>query len=387
MPPRASDLTARLTLPDLRAWAAGLRAGSAAIFCSAAPRRRPSFGWDGSARGLRVGQPQADRLLAGDSTLRARLRLADGAIRVDDVQLSSPQITAAAKGRLTEQRREVDITARLANLGLLLPEFPGPVTIQGRATEEGNGYVLALTGTGPGQIDARGRGAHRAEFRARRPVHSGHRSGGAGQSLPRLPRAVAGRSAPTCALSGLLRCRPCPATVALTGGRLADPGIPFSLERLDATARLSGGQAQVQADNRHLHRRRHRQRPGGIGLAAPYAADLAVSVNSVVLRDPQLYQTRANGDLRVTGPLTGGALISGRIALPETELFILHRLFRRFHAGRPAPHLRTRSGAGNAAPRGLLGEAGGTAAGGPVRPFGLNVTVSAPNRLFIRGAA
>ena len=63
---------------------------------------------------------------------------------------------------------------------------------------------------------------------------------------------------------------------------------------------------------------------GGLNRRTLYQAlaarDLAVDINRATLRDPDLYEATLNGGLTVQGPLLGGAMIAGKIALTETEL-------------------------------------------------------------------
>ncbi|MFN7223942.1 MAG: translocation/assembly module TamB domain-containing protein [Paracoccaceae bacterium] len=339
------------------------------------------------ANSLRVGQSEADRVLAGTSTLTAALRLDQGALRVDDLRLTNPQVSAQATGRLTQDRRDIDLSARLANLGLLLPEFPGPVTVTGTAVDTGNGYDLSLSGTGPGQIDARVTGRVAANLAQADLTVRG--SAQAGLANPFLGnRVVTGPLDLDLRLNGPLALSSLSGRVAMTQGRLADPSLPFSLQGIDATANLSGGSAQIAA-TAAVSTGGTLSVTGPVSLTAPFPADLGVTVSSVVLRDPQFYETRANGQLRVTGPLAGGALVSGRIALPQTEirvsatgLGVEAMIDGLRHVGDRPPVRETRRRAG------LLGDGANGASGSADRarrPFGLDVELSAPNQLFVRG--
>ncbi|MFN3846335.1 MAG: translocation/assembly module TamB domain-containing protein [Paracoccaceae bacterium] len=339
------------------------------------------------ANSLRVGQSEADRILAGTSTLTAALRLDQGALRVDDLRLTNPQVSAQATGRLTQDRRDVDLSARLTNLGLLLPEFPGPVTVTGTAVDTGNGYDLSLSGTGPGQIDARATGRVAANLAQADLTVRG--SAQAGLANPFLGnRVVTGPLDLDLRLNGPLALSSLSGRVTLTQGRLADPSLPFSLQGIEATANLSGGSAQIAA-TAAVSTGGTLSATGPVSLTAPFPADLGVTVSSVVLRDPQFYETRANGQLRVTGPLAGGALVSGRIALPQTEIRVSATglggeamIDGLRHVGDRPSVRETRRRAG------LLGDGangGNGSADRARRPFGLDVEISAPNQLFVRG--
>ncbi len=381
----ASDLTATVALTDLSRIRPGFGGQMSADVAFKGNSRNASLDLTGKAANLRIGQAEADRVLAGSSTVAAKVRLADGMLRIDDVRLQNPQVTASAKGRLTSTSRDIDLNARLSNLGLLLPDFPGPVTVSGTASEQGNGYVINLAGRGPGQIDGRVTGRLAQDFRSADLQVQG--TGQAGLANPFLgTRVLSGPLSANLRLKGPLALSSVSGKVGLSGGRLADPSVPFSLQSINATATLAGGRAQIDATTQISTGGTVRV-DGGIGLAAPYPGDLTIALIGVVLRDPNLYQIRANGDLRLTGPLTGGATIAGSMALPETELRIPSTGFGSagsieglVHLYESTPVRETRRRAGQLAEAG--GSGGGTSA---LRPFGLNIVVSAPNRLFVRG--
>lgn len=380
-----SNLVARLSVADLSRLRAGLGGRITADASFKGTSQTASFLLTADAGNLRVGQAEVDRVLAGSSKLTAALRLENGLLRVDDLRLNSPQITAQATGRLAQNRREIDISARLANLGLLLSDFPGAVAFSGKAVDTGRGYDLSLSGTGPGGIDARVTGRVAANFGSADVAVRG--SAQAGLANPFLGnRVISGPVSIDLRLNGPIALSALSGRIALSGGRLADPGVPFSLEAIDAAATLGGGRAVVDAAMNVSTGGRVTAR-GPIALTAPFAADLAVTVLNATLRDPQLYEARVNGDLRISGPLTGGATISGRIALPQTELRIAATGFggagsldELRHLSEPAPVRETRRRAG------LLGQAGTeTDNGQSSRPYGLDIEISAPNQLFVRG--
>jgi translocation and assembly module TamB len=379
-----SDISAQLALQDLSRMGNGFGGGITATATFRGTAETAALTLTGEANALRVGQDQADRLLAGRSQVNAAVRLEGGLLRVDDLSVTNPQLTLQATGRATSTQRDIDLTARLANLGLILPDFPGPVTVSGTAVDAGDGYTLALTGTGPGGIDARVEGRVAADFGSANLTIQG--TAQAGLANPFLgSRAVSGPLSVDLALNGPLALSSLSGSVGLSGGVLADPALPFSLRAIEASAALSGGSAQMDV-TAAVSTGGRVALTGPISLTAPFRADLGLTLSAVVLRDPQLYQALANGQLRVTGPLTGGALIAGRIALPQTEIRIAATglggqalIDGLRHTGDSAPVRETRRRAG------LIAEAGTGATAADARPFELDVEISAPNQLFIRG--
>ncbi|HEX9857751.1 MAG TPA: translocation/assembly module TamB domain-containing protein, partial [Paracoccaceae bacterium] len=337
---------------------------------------------------LAIGQAEADRLLRGQSTISAVLDLAEGQIRIDRASLENPQLSVEATGTLggagAGETRQVDLSARLADLGLLLPEFPGPVTLSGTAVEDAQGYVLDLQGRGPGQIDAAVAGRLAPGFdRADLTIAGSAQAGLANAFI--APRVVSGPLRFDLALNGPLAPASLSGRIALSGGRIADPGLPFALEGVAANADLAGGRMRLGVEAGVSTGGRLRV-SGGMALAAPFDADLTAGLQQVVLKNPLLYETRLNGSVTVAGPLAGGARIGGAILLNETELRIPSTglggagvLPDLRHVNEPAEVRATRARAG------LIetAAAGGGAGGG--RPYPLDLTISAPNRMFIRG--
>lgn len=378
-----SDITAQLALANLQVIGSNYGGSVAADLAVTGTPDNASITLSANAQGLAIGQTETDRVLAGATQLNAVLRYINGAVRIDDLQLRNPQLTLSATGRVDGAQRDIDLTARLANLGLLAPEFAGPVTVQGTASETSTGYQLDLAGTGPGQIDGRISGTLAPNLRSADLTIRGTTQ--AGLANPFLGnRVISGPVSVNLALNGPLALSSLSGRIALSQGRLADPALPFTVQNLNIAATLAGGQARVE-NSAAISTGGTVVASGTVGLSAPFPADLTIGLQSVVLRDPELYETRANGQLRLTGPLTGGAVLAGRIALPETEIRVSSTglggattLEGLTHINEPAPVRETRRRAGL-----IAAPSDGRAA--PARPLGLNVVISAPNRLFIRG--
>lgn len=386
-----SAITARADLPDLAVLGAGYRGTLDATARFTGTPADGTLTLDGRADDLAIGQPEADRLLAGRSTLSLRLGVSDRRLEVEDASIANPQITASATGTLTEDQRRIALDARLSTLALLIPAFPGPLTVKGDLTDDGQGYAVDLRAQGPGQIDATATGRLAQDFRT---AGLGIR-GIAQAALANAflgERAISGGLSFDLALNGPLRLASLSGPVRLTGGRLSDPALPFSLTDIAATATLSGGTAQVQATSGVSSGGRIGV-TGSLGLGSPNPGDLSVILTRLALRDPALYTTTLDGTLQVTGPLTAGPptagpppagpLVAGRLTLDQTELRIPSTLgpsggliegLR--HVNEPAPVQATRARAG------LTGQASAPDRSGATR---LDLILSAPSRVFLRG--
>lgn len=158
--------------------------------------------------------------------------------------------------------------------------------------------------------------------------------------------------------------------LTLANGRLAAM-LTGSEVNLDVSAGLGDGTVAVA---------------GTVGLGAGFPADLTVTARDARYTDGRLIAVTFNADLTVAGPVLATPLVAGRVELVRTEITVPTRLsgtaalIEVYHLNTPPDVLETlrRAEAGPFADR---GEAGGSRTG-TVR---LDVTVSAPERIFIRG--
>ncbi len=376
------DIVADLDFTDLGVLGNGYRGAIAGKAHLTGTLAAGQVRFDASGRGLGIGQQQADKVLAGESRVRVVLALTDGGLRIDRASLSNPQLEAQATGDILGTRQTVDLTARLKNLGLLLPEFPGPLTVTGRAVQDGAGLQLDLTGKGPGQIDATVKGQIAPGYGSADLAIKGTAQAALGNAFV-APRAISGQMRFDLRLNGPLALASLSGPVTLTDGRLADPGLNFALQSISAKADLGRGRAilDLQAG---VTSGGQIAATGFVGLDAPFDGDLAIDVRNVTLRDPDLYETTLNGKVTMQGPMAGGALIAGRIVLSDTELRVPSTRFGGAgglpglaHVNEPGDVRATRNRAG------LIADVTTAGVSGPA--FGLDITLSAPNRVFLRG--
>jgi translocation and assembly module TamB len=377
-----SDLSANLTFSDLSAMGGQYRGALTATAAVTGTLDRGQIQIVGTGDGLGIGQAEADKLLRGQSTVSAKLDLVDGTVVVGSVNIRNPQVTLDANAP-NGAGSQIDLTAKLANLGLLLPEFPGVVTVSGTASNENTGFRIDLKAQGPGQIDASIAGLVGKDGSADLAIKGTGQAALANAFIE--PRAVSGGLVFDLQLNGPLQPSSLTGQATLAGGRVSSPDLPFSLLDTAVTANLSGGQAQMTGQTA-VSTGGSATISGSFGLAAPNTADLALRMRDVVLRDPQLFETRASGNLTIIGPLNGGAVIAGQIDLRDTELQIpssglggVEAIPDLRHIREPGPVRATRARAG------LLGGGADGSGRADVRAYGLDLAISAPNRVFLRG--
>ncbi len=379
-----SDLAFNADVADLAPLGLGLRGGLTGRGTLTSRGDTLTFAATGTGRNLAIGQPEADRILAGTTSFDLAGGRDAGVLRLDRLRASNPQITVTGDGVVDGGTRRVNVDARLANLGLLAPDFPGPATVAGTIAETGRGYDLNLRATAPGNSTATITGPVAADFRSADVAIRGATDAA-------LLAPMTGDTAVAGPITFDLRLNGAPSLAALSGRvradalRVANPGLRVSLPRVALSADLAGGRAVLDG-------RAEMAEGGTILLSGPvtlggaFPADLGITITDARLRDPQLYQTRVFGDLRLTGPLTGGATLAGKIdvweaeiRIPSTGLGSSTLLTGVEHRGDPAPVRATRARA-----RLDGGPAGASERSGSGR-FALDVTIDAPNEIFVRG--
>ena len=377
----ASDLTATLNLVDLSVLGGGFGGSVQADAQMTGPFDDAHITALATGQRLRIGNAEVDKLLTGESRLAADLDLQKGKLRINRASLVNPELSAEVTGLADGSQQVLDVKAQLRNLGLLLPEFPGALTVSGSVVNDATGARVDITGKGPGGIDgaitgriAAGRGDLAIKGRAQAALANAFIT----------PRAVTGDLGLDLRLNGPLTLASLTGRVTLEGGRLSDPALPFGFAGISAKADLVGGRANITA-SLPLTTAGKVAVAGTLGLAEPYQAALGIALDGITLRDPDLYETQLNGALKLTGPLLGRPLLAGRVDLLKTELRVPSTGFGGAaglpdlrHVNEPADVRATRARAG-------LLESAAASARTANSDLALDVIISAPNQLYIRG--
>lgn len=341
-----------------------------------------------TGRSLGIGQPSADRLLGGT------LRLSAAATREGDVttvrrfDLSTGELTASLTGTLGRVDGRLTGQARLRNVGLFAPDFPGPLSVDGTLGRDAGGrWLMDVRAEGPGGTRATVTGSAAPDGASVDLRAVGQAPLGLA-NVSIAPRAVRGTADFDLTLSGPLRLQSLSGRVTTQGARLVAPTFGMAVDGIGGSVALGGGRATLDLSGAVEGGGRVGV-TGGVGLAAPFDAALRVAISGARLADPDLYRTLVDGEVTLTGPLSGGALLGGVLNLGETELRIaptgegaggevegLH------HVNEPPAVRVTRRRAGF---DGGGGAAGGGGGGGEARPLRLDLLVNAPNRIFVRG--
>ena len=337
---------------------------------------------DAAGDDLGVGIAEVNKLLAGSSNIAAQVARAEGQFSVGKLDLKTPALSAEA--RSTEGAGSaLAFSARLENVGLFAPDFPGPAQMQGTAEPSGQDWIISLDGTGPGGTTAKLEGLVAGDLGDVDLAVSG--SAPLGMANPFIaPRSLQGVLAYDLQLTGRPDVGNLSGQFSTNGARLSAPTLNLVLSDIDASVAVSDRQARIalSANSRDGGSIRI---DGPVSLRPGYSAALAVALSQLVLTDPSLYRTLLDGSVAIEGPLTGGGRISGAIDVGATEVQVTagtagggEVLPGLIHLHEPADSRRTRERAGL-----LVSEAAAAGGGGP--GFGLDLLVRAPSQIFIRG--
>lgn len=338
---------------------------------------------DLSGEDLALGQPTVDRLLGGTASLSAAARREGDTTSISRFTLATGEISAEATGSLGRSAGRIDGEARLRDLAVLAPDFPGPLTLTGRLTRAEDGsWGTDLAATGPGGTTGTVSGGLAPDFAAADLALTGEAPLGLANAAI-APRAVRGRASFDLRLSGPPGLGALSGRIATSGARLVAPiygvavaGIEGAVNLANSTAAIDlagavegGGRVTVE---------------GSVGLSAPNAADLRIGLSSARITEPDLFETEVSGALTVSGAIRGGGLVAGAIDVGTTEIRIAATGLGTgdvpdglSHRNEPSPVRLTRARAG-------LVDTGASRGGGR-NPLALDLLIRAPNRIFLRG--
>ncbi|CAN7604509.1 translocation/assembly module TamB domain-containing protein [Devosia sp. LjRoot16] len=173
-------------------------------------------------------------------------------------------------------------------------------------------------------------------------------------------------------------------TVSTSGSGYIDPALNLRLVDITGRASLAGNRINIDSLTAGLATGGSLSVGGSVGLGAGNPADIAVRLNSARYADGNMFVATVSGDLALKGRLDASPMLSGNVMIEKADITIPDSLgaagtiIDAKHLNAPKPVLVT------------LKRAAVTASGAPLpqrRPsvVQLDVNVSAPNQIFIRG--
>ena len=335
---------------------------------------------------LRIGNATVDPLLAGTGRINATIGLADGVLGVRTLEVSTREVSIVGALNGAAGFGQGRFNASLRDVGVLTDQISGPVRATGSASlDEASNWGVDATGTGPGGLAARIVGEVRQNGTLAIDVDGSAPLALANAAID--PRRLSGLANFDLNLNGPPAVSSLSGQVAFSNGRLAAPALQEALTDITGAIRMTNGNAQIDLRTRV-------ESGGSISITGPVAltgnnqADITVALGDVVLQDPELYSSSISGAINLNGPLAGGARISGRLALGQTDVQVQSSSISTLGELPNVTHVRESAAVRQTLRRaGILGESGGTGSGGggSARAFPLDIVINAPSRIFIRG--
>ncbi len=337
----------------------------------------------GTGQDLRLGQAELDRLLAGALALDVRAARDDGVLNLERLSLDAPQIGVTGSGSIGADQNAADLDLRLANLGAFVPSLPGELTARLAARQSsGSDWDVDLNAAGPGDLQATVMGSAAQDFSTLDLRATGQAPLGAAEPFI-APRAIEGTAQFDMAIRGAPGLAAVSGQISTAGARVVDPIIGIGVEGLNASVNLNGGTAGIDVSG-NLSDGGQVAVAGALGLTGGLNSDLTVRLIQAGFVDPGVLETSLDGEIRLVGPLAGGASITGGLVLNPTEILISPSAFSGtgslpdlIHVNEPADVRLTRQRAG------LIKREGSGGGGGA--SYALDISIDAPNQIFIRG--
>ena len=175
------------------------------------------------------------------------------------------------------------------------------------------------------------------------------------------------------------------------GGRVAtsnagyiDPELNLRLQGISGSASLNGTNLTIDSLSTNLATGGSVSASGTVGLSNGFPANINVALNSARYADGNMFVATVRGNLALTGNLTGNPLLSGTVLVEKADITVPESL------GGGAELIDVKHRHASAQVEQTLARAKVDEAGAPVprsRPAGilLDITVNAPNQIFIRG--
>lgn len=103
----------------------------------------------GTADDIKTGIAQADAVLEGRTDLQMTAIRNENGTFLRDLELNNAAMRFTGSAELSSSSSRVDADVILRDIAIALPQYQGPVTLKGTATENGAGWVLDVDADGP----------------------------------------------------------------------------------------------------------------------------------------------------------------------------------------------------------------------------------------------
>lgn len=330
---------------------------------------------------LQVGLAQIDPLLAGALAAKLSASAEDNRLEVRELAVTSPLVSIV--GNSGETLDELNFEATIRDIAPIAPGFSGRFDLSGSAQlDEPGGRDIDVTAkaNGPAGLTLTTSGrvfnfGERVDLTTigRAPLGLANRF--------IAPNSVQGDASFDLSINGAPGLNAVSGRVDFSGGRVALPDSGLVLAQVNGAITMAGAQAQIDITGNSSEGGTFRV-SGPLSLDAGNRADLAITLSRFGITDPELFATSLSGQVNVTGPLTGAGRIAGALTLGTTEVVVPTGSSGAGGAIPDINHINPPSGVRATLKRAGVEQSAGSSAR---RAFDLDVTLSAPNQIFVRG--
>lgn len=336
----------------------------------------------GTGDDLRIGIPQVDALIGGQSQFSILAARDESGLTLREADLSTQALSAQASGAVSTDAANLTVAARLDDVARLTTGLSGPLTMDGTVIRTGaqGRWITDTTFVGPGNATVQIVGAVAQSFDDANLRLVGAAPLGLANSFT-TAALIQGTAAVDLKIVGPIALSSLKGTVTTGGGAhvvIPSANLDLAIERsaISIAGPLASLDAVISSNTGGTV-----TATGTLGLKGGLLSNLTATLNNLGIADPDLFSTTVSGQVGLMGPLLGTPLITGQVTLGQTDVLISPAAFGAGgdipeikHIAEPAAVLATRARAG------VLGKDSGAA-----RDVGLDITVDAPNQIFIRG--
>ena len=252
--------------------------------------------------------------------------------------------------------------------------YAGQVVVLDNLTANGSG---GLSVTGSGRVPLSGPGVA-LTLNGSAPLALGN------QFVADRGGQLSGTASFDARISGSLSAPQFSGAVSTSGAGYVDPELNLRLTNINGRVALNGTSANVESLSASLATGGSVSASGTVGLTGGMPANLSVSINSARYADGDIFVATLSGGLTLTGNLTGSPVLGGSVLVEQANITVPEglgggaQLIEVEHRRTPGPVQQTLD-------RARINERTGASTGGSGPNLLLDVTVNAPNQIFIRG--
>jgi translocation and assembly module TamB len=172
--------------------------------------------------------------------------------------------------------------------------------------------------------------------------------------------------------------------VTTAGATYIDPELNLRLNAINASLALTGTEARIEQLSASLATGGSVSGAGTIGLTGQFPANVTLALNGARYADGDLFVATLSGDLTVTGNLLGNPLLSGNVLVERADITVPDA----FGSGGElidVQHINPPPAVSATLERARIDAGGAPIPAGRSPGLLLDVTVNAPNEIFIRG--